>query len=87
MGKQGELMEQMAKAQRDRKKRELEEKLRESGDLPPAEDAPKVRERERERILKTEATTPATAAVSASCCRTVVLLLDLEGVRVHLFDL
>lgn len=45
MGKQGELMEQMAKAQRDRKKRELEEKLRESGDLPPAEDAaPKVSE-------------------------------------------
>ncbi|CAM9902168.1 unnamed protein product, partial [Ectocarpus fasciculatus] len=34
MGKQGELMEQMAKAQRDRMKRELEEKLRESGDLP-----------------------------------------------------
>ncbi|CAM9598700.1 unnamed protein product [Scytosiphon promiscuus] len=43
MGKQGELMEQMAKAQRDRMKRELEEKLRESGDLPPEEEvaAPK----------------------------------------------
>eukprot|EP00903_Cladosiphon_okamuranus_P015397 g14221.t1 len=41
MGKQGELMEQMAKAQRDRKRRELEEKLRQSGDLPPADDAPK----------------------------------------------
>lgn len=39
MGKQGELMEQMAKAQRDRKKKELEDKLRESGDLPPAGDA------------------------------------------------
>ncbi|CBN77032.1 expressed unknown protein [Ectocarpus siliculosus] len=38
MGKQGELMEQMAKAQRDRMKRELEEKLRESGDLPKEED-------------------------------------------------
>lgn len=42
MGKQGELMEQMAKAQRDRKQRELEEKLRESGDLPPKDEAPKV---------------------------------------------
>lgn len=31
-------MEQMAKAQRDRMKRELEEKLRESGDLPPEEE-------------------------------------------------
>ncbi|CAM9244958.1 unnamed protein product [Pylaiella littoralis] len=41
MGKQGELMEQMAKAQRDRKQRELEEKLRESGDLPPKDEAPK----------------------------------------------
>lgn len=52
MGKQGELMEQMAKAQRDRKKRELEEKLRASGDLPPAEDAPKVRFKKPARSAK-----------------------------------
>ncbi|CAM9188925.1 unnamed protein product [Ascophyllum nodosum] len=38
MGKQGELMEQMAKAKRDRLKKELEDKLRESGDLPPDDD-------------------------------------------------
>lgn len=40
-GKQAELMELMAKAQRDRAKREMEERLRESGDLPP-EDESKV---------------------------------------------
>ena len=34
MGKQGELMEQMAKAKQERLKKELEDKLRESGDLP-----------------------------------------------------
>lgn len=38
MGKQGELMELMAKAKQDRLKKELEEKMRESGDLPPAEE-------------------------------------------------
>lgn len=34
LGKQGELMELMAKAKRDRAKKELEDRLRESGDLP-----------------------------------------------------
>lgn len=44
MGKQGELMELMVKAKRDRLKKELEEKLKESGDLPPDEEEPeKVR--------------------------------------------
>lgn len=38
MGKQGELMELMAKAKQDRLKKELEEKMRESGDLPPAQE-------------------------------------------------
>lgn len=38
MGKQGELMELMAKAERDRLKKELEDKLRESGDLPPKQE-------------------------------------------------
>lgn len=45
-------MEQMAKAQRDRMKKELEDKLRESGDLPPEEDAPKVRKTMRFPPLK-----------------------------------
>lgn len=35
MGKQSELMELMVKAKRDRLKKELEDKLKESGDLPP----------------------------------------------------
>lgn len=38
MGKQGELMEMMAKAKQERLKKELEEKLKESGDLPQERD-------------------------------------------------
>lgn len=50
-GKQAELMELMAKAQRDRARKEMEERLRESGDLPP-EDESKVKWRGRSQGQK-----------------------------------